>query len=286
MTDRRTGRTGGPTSVPMDSGGPVGIGIPDGAVVLALESTEYAAPAIIWAAGECRRRAAPLHLLVGTSDRPDCSACDVDRTVSAARAAHPALVVTTAVVTGDDLWRQVRACSASAVIVVTAVPAATATGRGRASSLLERASCPVVITPAEVPDPVTGPAITNAPVLALVDPGGRAVLTQALAMASRRWSDLVVVTSETAAAEDRIDDLVRGFPDVHTHLVVPDTDPVGDIVRRADRAAVLVVSSARAIDESAGPSLLDRWRLTTPCPLIIVPHVSLPTAPVSAGRSA
>lgn len=240
----------------------------DAAVVVAVPASRPWRTAVAWAALESRRRAAPVHLVapVGVSRAALAEAIDI------ARSGRPADTVTAQ---GPDphLWSTLVGCATTATLLVLPFPGFSRSERRSVRHLLAAAACPVVLTPARPPDPVDGADLTGAPVVALVDPADRGrVLVEALAEASRRWTDLAVVaTAPISAGNAQVRRLIAGFPDVRAQWLPASEDPRRHVLDRADRAGLLVVGAAEAIGAWAGSSLLDRWCERAPCPLMVVP---------------
>lgn len=273
-------------------------------IVVGIE-TAADAPAALWAADECARTGAVLHLVHCAEPRPEAAApgaADPLRLVQrAVEGRIPHDRVTTQVLVGSPA-PALLALSASARMIVLADQGSASdrpTPGATSWAIVSHSRCPVLLWRAPSTRGAAGPVVVG------VDgsPTSDGALTIALAEASGRrvtviavmaWTDVYVdsdlqamvrVTDWQRAAEDhgrllaeRIADVRQRFPDVGVDQVLTRDRPVRALLKHAKDAQLLVVGShgrggfPGMLLGSVSRALVDY----SPCPLMVVPASATP----------
>lgn len=189
---------------------------------------------VAWAAAEAWQRSATLELVtVGTTQPAGLAQQAVEH--------RPGLPVLTKNVAGSVEQALSEAAISADLLVIGASsqsPFAEAITGSIPGALLTVAPCPVVVVPRNAESADTAPIVVG------VDAANTSplVLEYAFAAAARTGHPLVALYCGTTPG-NRTASVAERYPDVPVTELVVDNDPIPELTRRSERAALLVLGS-------------------------------------------
>ncbi len=190
---------------------------------------------VAWAATEAWQRSATLELVtVGTTQPAGLAQQAIEH--------GPGLAVVTKIVAGPVEQALSDAAIGADLLVIGASsqsPFAEAITGSVPGALLTVAPCPVVVVPRNAE-----PAAGTAPIIVSVDSANTSLLVLEYAFAAAARSDHPLVALFCGSAlGNRIDGVAERYPGVPVTELRVDNDPIPELTRRSERAALLVLGS-------------------------------------------